>query len=371
MGFWHTGYIEFHEPTGFGENYERAPEVFRCEICQEEHRTFDGLSAHRLEAHPFKRPVLFVAGREVPDVGLRVTRQLWTESVAVLHAETATVNGTSVSLDGLAAVLSVGSRDRYVVELQNRGVAATFSIDVAIAKREDVVGIELEFLRIARAQRLDMRAIEAFIETTDTFVTAAGYRNGICEYLYGVLAKERSADSSLLFAEYRVKFNAAVSALVDFDRPLANTIRGLVAFHFNQFELAAQLLPEQRVGVVAQHFNWFLRQPTRRLRPPSMTNADVGMEKMLSDFQTERILSWCCSASPFAGRENQLEALLQDDLAEFDRAKARLLTVEAMVEAGNVVPAATLAREVSNDSTFGAWAQRIVGLSRAAGGEVD
>ena len=62
---------------------------------------------------------------------------------------------------------------------------------------------------------------------------------GICDYLYGVLAKERSHDASLSHEKYANKFNEAVEQLAAYDRPLARIIRSLVEFHFNHFEEAA------------------------------------------------------------------------------------------------------------------------------------
>ncbi len=84
MGFWHTGYIDHYEIAGLGDSYMPPPRVFRCDVCKEVHTTFEALRWHRLEAHPFKRPVLYVGGREVPDIGLRLTSPLTRGSVTAL-----------------------------------------------------------------------------------------------------------------------------------------------------------------------------------------------------------------------------------------------------------------------------------------------
>lgn len=366
MGFWHTGYIEFHEPTGLGKLPVPTVIVFRCEVCARECATLDELRQHRFEAHPVMRPVLLIGSREVPDVGIHVTERLHEASVTVIHASRASVNGIDTPVNKLGAILSSASLDRIVVALRNEAVSATFTIDFRIASQFDLEGIEHAFMSVARGRRLDMRAVEDFIDATTSFATAARYRDGICGYLYGVLAKERSADSALHFEEYRIKFNSAVTVLADFRRPLANVIRALVAFHFNHFTLASDLV-ETRVGKVAAELRRLLRSPGTGFIQGTASAADARLERLLSDFQTEQILSWCTSPEPTAAVTVRLESLFKEDTTEFDRSKARILLAESYLGSGQAPLAAAHAREVINDPTFGQWAEQVVNLAREAG----
>ncbi len=65
---------------------------------------------------------------------------------------------------------------------------------------------------------MTVSTIDGFIEDCRPFSTADLYYDGICHYLYGVLAKERSPDSSLPYEEYRDRFNRAADALRDYDK---------------------------------------------------------------------------------------------------------------------------------------------------------
>ena len=50
MGFWHTGYIEFHEEVGL-KGYEFRPNTreYPCASCAKVFATAEELQTHRLE----------------------------------------------------------------------------------------------------------------------------------------------------------------------------------------------------------------------------------------------------------------------------------------------------------------------------------
>ena len=65
MGFWHTGYAEFHEPSGLEEYVYSPPPPVRyvCEHCSESFAELEGLRRHRFEQHPVRQPALWLRGR--------------------------------------------------------------------------------------------------------------------------------------------------------------------------------------------------------------------------------------------------------------------------------------------------------------------
>ena len=65
MGFWHTGYIEFHEPSGLDVGYRPSKVWYPCRHCTSKFDTIEDLRRHRFEAHPLARPMLFVQGQRV------------------------------------------------------------------------------------------------------------------------------------------------------------------------------------------------------------------------------------------------------------------------------------------------------------------
>ncbi len=64
MGFWHTGYMDFHEPTGLdGWVFDPKPPTFPCKHCGAIWNSLDDLRKHRFEKHSLIRPILFIDGK--------------------------------------------------------------------------------------------------------------------------------------------------------------------------------------------------------------------------------------------------------------------------------------------------------------------
>lgn len=315
---------------------------------------------HRFSKHPFTRPALFIRDLEIGQTPVRITAPLRPQDVVVARATQARINGKDVPVHRLGRIFARTTWDVVNVDLSNEGASASFSVHLAVAEVAHLVGVEKCFQHVARQGRLDMRALEDFIEAGRQFKTAIGYCDGICEYFYGVLAKERVADTSLPFPEYRAKFNRAAAILGDFQRPLADLIGALIAFHFNHYRLAAGLARSSRVGAVATEFERRLRHQSAGRKSP--ITADDSVEKLLTDLQTERILSWCVlGATGMSNQIDEMESLLRHDVTELDRPKLRVLLAGVALATGDTAGAKRYARELANDPTFGAWAERILG----------
>lgn len=200
MGFWHTGYMEFHERTGLGEGsaYLPSPVRYACEQCP---RVFEGLEElrrHRFEQHPLRQPALFLRGRPLGSLAVQLITPLQAQDVIVEDATQCTVNGQAVALDGLAVHLASMRREFLNLVLSNDGAAARFILDFRIAEEADLEGIERAFARMAHEHVLNLDAVSRFIKECRTFESATAYYDGICHYLYGVMAKERAPDSDLV-----------------------------------------------------------------------------------------------------------------------------------------------------------------------------
>lgn len=360
MGFWHTGYMEFHEPVGIDEltGPAAAPE-YRCEQCGALFPSFERLRQHRFEGHAAMRPVLFVRGAEVGTAALRVTRAIHPSEVDALHASQARVNGRSVPAGELGVALAEMKSTVAQVRLEG-SVHADFRLEFEIASDADIVGVEKSFAAAASRGRLDRRSIEDFIESSRAYPSALAYCDGICEYLYGVLAKERSPESSLPFGEYRDKFNRAAEVLRDVHRPVAGVIQGLVAFHFNHFASAARCSPSSRVGRAGVQFMHWIRGESAP-SDAARARANRPLDALLTDLETERLLRWVLT--PLADGlacVAEIEANISADIPEFDRAKLRVLLGEIYKAAGSRADAERHARELRNNPTLGPWAETIL-----------
>jgi hypothetical protein len=364
MGFWHTGYIEFHEPVGLDwEFIPRAPS-YACSLCANEFSSEDALHKHRLEAHPLRRPALFIDGVELGSRRHRVTQAVVASAVRTENCMAATVNGEAIKPTRLGHVLSEVRDDVCRVVLSKDGIHARFEIEVNVASKQDLEGVEQEFRVLVRNRRLDLRAIEEFIAATRPFKSAIGYCDGICSYLYGLLAKERAPDSSLPYEAYSARFSQADEKLATYDRPLGRTIGALIEFHFNHFEDAAALAPGTRVGLAASLFAGWV-DGARSLAPAIAPHKrTIAVERMVTELSTERILQWTTHLGDVAEQAAEIEAVLKQDVVEFDRVKLHLLLAERYRAAGDDTKAVVHARALRNLAALEKWAE---GLIRSAG----
>lgn len=104
------------------------------------------------------------------------------------------------------------------VVLANEGASATFELLIRIAKKEEHLAGVNYVHKMAKSRTLTIRTIESFIADCEAYETASLYCDGLCHYLYGVLAKERSRDSALNFDEYSTRFSRAAGELQTYER---------------------------------------------------------------------------------------------------------------------------------------------------------
>ena len=207
MGFWHTGYMEFHEEVGLaGYEFRTKRREFPCAACGQVFETADELQTHRLEAHPLHRPALIVHGAVAGSRRVFITSKIKPTDVLVERCDRVLVNGRATEVERLGEDLAARSWGNYRLILSGDEVEAEHTVEFRIASDQDLAGVEEEFSRIARTKRLDMRIVENLIGATRRFETARSYSDAICTYLHGVLAKERSAGCPLPYEKYNAKY---------------------------------------------------------------------------------------------------------------------------------------------------------------------
>lgn len=361
MAMWQTGYLEFHEPTGFDHPVLLEPIRYPCKVCQAQFESVDALLKHRFEAHPFVRPVMWVRGIELGDTPMSIARVIEPADFKCVHADVAYLNGTAVPLPQLGRRLSKFRNDRVTIELANANVRAKFQLDFAIAEQADLAGVERCFRDMVRAGRLDVRAIEVFITACKAHPTASGYCDAICKYLYGMLAKERAPDCVVPYQEYRTKYEQALSGLADNERPLALIIRAIIEFHFNHFAEAAAHLPPGRLRQAAQIFETWISGKSSGTVSPLPSSRKPTAEEILAEEQVHRILSWTLVTPGASGVDlKDLYALATSDIPEFDRVKLRMLVAQHSLARGDFGHAEKIAREMRHRTGTGTWAESLL-----------
>jgi hypothetical protein len=361
MGFWHTGYMEFHDSSGLG-NYVPTPATYACALCDEVFGTTDKLRRHRFEFHPIQRPVLLIKEKELGSHPFRVTTKLSVNDVLAENCESAFLNGEKITPAFLPSRIVDLPSGVSNIKLIRGGLAAEFSLDVRIASEEDLRGIEIEFERTVKGRRLDLIAIEEFIEATAKYESAITYCDGVCAYLYGVLAKERAQDSSLDYAEYGGKFGIAAEELGAYDRHLARTIASLIEFHFNHFGETFVLAGSSRIGLAASRYQGWLKgevvgDPIERNL--SNDEADGGLEMLVTEWETEQIARWAVSPLSLLYSEiDKMVDFMKRDLSEYDVVKLNILLAEIYSSAGESELSKQYAKVLRNIPAVEEWAER-------------
>lgn len=360
MGFWHTGYMEFHEPVGLdGYVFEPLPPRFSCTQCEETFSSIEALRTHRFERHPLLRPLLLLRGRELGSHPVRITSQLKRDDILMERCDRAVLNGMDVPPQSLPDELARVSSGICRLQLGSGEVTSDFTLDFRIASEEDLRGLEREFERIVVGRRLDTRAIEDFIAATSGFESALGYCDGICAYLYGVLAKERAPDSSLPHEGYVGKYSKAAEELADYNRPLARTIGSLIEFHFNHFGEAVRLAGDARIGAAAaRYLDWMRGRRPAEPKGSTALGAMSQLEVLVTDWETEQIARWAIRPLRELSRHvEDMEAFLGRDIAEYDRVKMHVLLAEIYSIQGEAQRSLNHAKTLRNLSAFEAWSE--------------
>lgn len=360
MGFWQTGYWEFHEPVGLdGFEYSPLPPTYPCRHCDRVCDTADELQQHRYEAHPFRRPPLYIRGIEVGSDPHRITRALREEEVRAEGVDVAVVNGREMPVENLARFLTQVSIDVCQVTLRNADISTDFTLDFCIAEEEHFLGVESEFQRLVRHARLDRRALDEFISHCLPFTTATRYYDGICSYLYGVLAKEGSPESSLPPDSYTKKFNSAAHELSAYDRPIARHVCALIDFHFNHFSEATKRAPQSRVALASSRFSAPTARSMSSQLPASMPS--IYLEQLFTDWTTEQVIRWAIrDAASLIQEIDDIQSCLSRSKQEYDKVKLSFLLAEAHHAAGHVDRASRLARSLRNIPEFAPWAESVI-----------
>ena len=186
--------------------------------------------------------------------------------------------------------------------------------------------------------------------------------DGICAYLYGVLAKERAGGSTLPYNAYEGKFNKAAEELAAYNRPLAQTIGSLVTFHFNQFQESARLSPESRVGRVSARYSDWIESPDSL---GQYTTGTDNLEGLVTDRETEHILGWASRPLPdLAKKAPAIEKFLNHLSAEYDRTKLHILLGQLYAQLGDVERAMRHAKTPRNVPPFQGWAEALIKMLR-------
>ena len=359
MGFWHTSYMDFHEPTSDGGNpFATRPATFDCPTCKAEFATSRDLRVHQFEGHATARPLLILRGRECGRTRLTITTATSPSDWVIRSCDRVTMNGAPSTVEEAIQRLSEQRHGVTEVRLHHAGTEQSFEFDFALADKADLDGVDSALERFIEGGELSRRSIDDYIMRSARFETAARYQGGIASYLYGVLAREQEAEQGADVSGtsmYEGKYDQAVATLKFFDRAPAEAICGIVAFHYNQFRRAMTKTRSRRVAEVALRFESILHSspwdPSNLAVLP-----DSSFDQALSDSVIEQVVTW--SAIPLDGSANEAAAEIIDNIHDQrppDAFKLHLIAAEHLRAAGAADEAMHQANQIRHARSAEDW----------------
>ena len=371
MGFWARDKADVEDRwSGLGGYvYTPPPPVrYECPVCRQDFAELEELRRHRFERHPLRQPALLLRGRAAGGLPFKLMTPLDPGDVIVVDAAECSLNGHTVALSDLGPTLAALRSEFVEVALGNQGVITRCPLDFRIAPEADLAGVEEAFLRMARERALDHDALARFIAECRRHPGAMGYCDGLCHYLYGVMAKEGAAGSGLHRDQYGARYLQAADELAGFERPLARVVRALVAFHFNHFHDAERLASEGALRHAAGAFGSLLQGLPWHYQDAFSPAPGGAVEDLLTDQETLQILA---DASQGLVQLKEHAQDLQDRWRTapqgYDRLKRALLAGEALAareDADSRKAARALAREWVGQADAGAWAEAVLEKTR-------
>lgn len=362
MGFWHTGYMEFHEQTGEGSRSVAEPRLptFPCPTCGAEFTSEPDLRVHTFEGHHIQRPVLVLKGRECGRSRLTLTSETSPTDWSIRTADTVSINGVPSSVERAVELLATKRSGIVDVVLANGGVSQEFQFEFTLAEAADLDGVDAALMHLIAGGELSLRAVDDFIMRSKRYPTATRYLDGLTSYLYGVLSREEAGepgpcDDAHGNGGYQGKYDQAVGILGTFDRDAAEAICGIVAFHYNQFKRAMTKTKSQRVAKVSLRFHAMLTDepwPTGDLSLSPHSSLDYA----LSDSVIEQVLEW--SALPLDGTATAAVMEMSTGISSqrpSDAFKLHLVAAEHWLAAGDLVSATRQAEPLRHGRNSEAW----------------
>ena len=368
MGFWHTGYLEFHESTGLSDAYTAPIQVFpRCQKCGQDFPDVDALTLHRFEMHPYLQPALLIDGVEFVATRQTISKQIEAEKIRFTNTSTCWLNGEQVTAAALSQRIAAARQKFISVRLRNDegAVETNYDLDIGIPEKNDIIEVEKRFFELSSAGNLTVISINNFIQVTREFLSARSYVDGLSMYLYGVLAKDQRGDISLTREDGRARMTSAQQLLIRFDTPLSVVVTQTINFNLNAFNDGLLLQNSPQLARVMQRF-WHLLHPDENL-PVLRDEAEGARSKQVPlDVCTNQLVEWSLlSSSSVVEKRKELEKTFSDDnWIPDDRFKVQILLVDALNNEGEVKKCSDHARRLRHHAQWGKWAESLIQIDK-------
>jgi hypothetical protein len=360
MGFWARDRMDQLGLPEYNSTEYQVPPTFPCADCGLVFESAAEIAVHRFHGHFSKRPLIVANGRELGATRLIVTRATSPSDWVFSGADLVEVNGANMTPKKAAENLA--KRTSGVVDITARGSGGRrlVQVEFALPAEQDLDGVDAALHDFIGGRELNRRTIIDFVDRGRRYATAGRYLDGLGTYLFGVLARESSptvgAATSGGAEVYTARYDTAVTELKRYDRPPAEAISGIVAFHYNQFAVAMRRTRSRFVSATALRFSEILSRRAISHSGAIPSDSTLSLDLALSDSATERVLLACAAsldAPPGAPVSEVFDAL--DAESPYDQLKLRVIAAEQLLQTGAELSALEMAEPLRHERATEDW----------------
>lgn len=322
-----------------------SPQLF-CRECGAAFFSIAERDKHEL-IHPVANPVLKILGREVISGTFRLTHAVIPEDIELAFVEQVRVNDVVLSTPAaLVDVICETQRGFFDIELFRQGQPPKkFRLDLCHVSDAQLQAVDGIFVRCLSSELVDGNSIGRFEQETNSCSEALWYRDGLVQYLLGVLAKDHRTEQ-LTYSQFNQRFNRALQNLQPYNTPLANSLRRLIEFNSNDFSVGrATLIPTLDVA-----FALFRGESYKTVRHDGKLNNVLPVDHATSEILNDLVPYFeDYSLSELEQRTrgiNPISSSLQD------RQKLHYLCYRKALAEGNVIAKRAYARKLKHDDAF-------------------
>ncbi|HBN8952300.1 TPA: hypothetical protein ACQTZL_002108 [Pseudomonas aeruginosa] len=359
-------YLSFIDPGNAGGSVSipesppvvLQPIVYECPRCSAHFDSVQARRDHFFTAHPYRKPELLLCGQLLGNSGTVINVPVQATDWLLGSCHSVSLNGQTMAPEELFQRLAECRQGFHVLELGNQDTTERLDLRFCIPELAELQRLEDIFNTLFLDNELSVDDVRRFAEACKSLKTANEYLEGVCQYLYGVLAKDQRGGTQLSHAHYKERFNRALEALRYVDRPLARTMRGIINFSFNSFVQVTSQADAPALAAAASLFAGWAGKPVKGC-------AGVPQEaqaRLPVDHATDRLLSWM--ALPDKRQEGELDELQQVSASSIwtaeDRTKALVLWLEWGRTYRSTDELRRMARRLLNDSVFAGYAEQVL-----------
>ena len=369
-------YLDFIDPGNSGGSVvipELAPisfkpTVYSCKFCVREFLSEDKLFEHRFSEHPYHRPMMLVAGKELFNPTHVIAKRLSASDIRIAHAAKCWLNGALLGPVELSERIAATASDFLDIRLLGADgtVETNYRIQVEVPSEEDIRNVERLFFELSANGEINISAIERFIKQATPYKTAVSFLDALSQYLYGLLARDQRGNTKLTLEDGRSRFNRAQQGLIGIESELGRVLVEVINFSQNAFNDGRGLDSVPRLQEAMGRFNALPN--TRSLVGYVPSVAVNGSFKIPLDVATDQVIDWSLlPLQTLIDDSKCLEVVFRDDRwVPDDRFKVRVLLALAFDSISDRREAAKHARSIRHDTFFGPWAESIVAKYKEA-----